>query len=67
MPPPNPRSSVHQLAEGDSNIILDNEHTFDSLETPTLFIDPMHFNGPGEERFSAMLGRRVREILGTPR
>lgn len=65
MPPPDPNSSVHQLAR-EPHVILDSEHTFDALEDPTLFMDPLHFNGPGEERFATMLARRVRELLGPP-
>ncbi len=64
-PPRNPDSSVRGLAR-DPNVILDSEGAFEALEDPKLFLDPMHFNGPGEEAFSVMLGRRVRALTGPP-
>jgi hypothetical protein len=63
LPAANPNSSVRMLARN-PEVILDDEHTFEALEDPELFIDPMHLNGPGCERFSLMLARRLREILG---
>ena len=30
---------------------------------PELFMDPLHLNGPGSERFSIMLADEVRRIL----
>jgi hypothetical protein len=65
LPPLNPSSSVRTLAL-QPGVILDSEHTFEGLEDPTLFKDPMHLNGPGEARFSTLLGQRVRELLGPP-
>jgi hypothetical protein len=62
-PPHNDRSSVRQLASK-PGVILDDEHTFDSLERPELFKDPMHLNAEGDAEFSKMLGKRVRELLG---
>jgi hypothetical protein len=62
-PQVNPHSSVRELA-GRREVILDSEHTFDSLEDPALFMDYAHLNGPGCAEFSRMLARRVRELLG---
>jgi hypothetical protein len=64
-PARNTHSSVRELAaRGDA--ILDQEHSFDSLERPELFWDPYHLNGPGSSEFSRMVARDVREILGPP-
>jgi hypothetical protein len=61
----NPHSSVRELAaRGDA--ILDQEHSFDSLERPELFWDPYHMNGPGSAEFSRMVARDVQLILGPP-
>jgi hypothetical protein len=65
LPPPNPASSLRQLASR-PGVILDDQHFFESIEDPHLFLDAMHFNGPGEARFSAMLARHVRDLLGPP-
>lgn len=64
-PPDNPHSSVRRLARR-PGVILDDEHYFDSLERPELFLDERHLNGPGEAAFSKMLGRHIRELLGPP-
>ncbi len=65
-PPYNPHSSVRELA-GHSNVTLMEEHFFDSLEKPELFQDDLHLNGPGMDRFSAMIAEEVGRILGPPR
>lgn len=59
---PNPESTVRRFAALPNVTVLD-EHFFDSLEKPELFMDPMHLNGPGIERFSIMLSDEVRRLL----
>jgi hypothetical protein len=59
----NPHSSVRELAAR-PGVILSPEHFFDPLETPELFMDPYHMNGPGCAEFSRMLGRHLRDLLG---
>ncbi len=61
----NPHSSVRELAR-QPDVILDDEHYFDFLEKPELFMDPVHLNAPGCGEFSRALARRVRELLGPP-
>ena len=61
-PPYNEYSSVRDLARK-PGVILDDEHYFDSLERPELFMDPLHLNGKGEEAFSKMLGQHLEELL----
>jgi hypothetical protein len=65
-PPPNPHSSVRELASR-PEVIVSPEHFFDALENPELFHDPYHLNSPGAAEFSRMLARHVRELLGEPR
>lgn len=48
------------------NVILADEHAFDSLEHPEYFKDGMHLNRAGVARFSAMLSDEVTRILGPP-
>jgi hypothetical protein len=70
VPPPEhaskPDSAVRQLASR-ANVILLDEHLFDSLERPELFGDPLHLNRPGMEQFAPMLANAVRSALGPPR
>jgi hypothetical protein len=54
-------SSIRELAS-QPNVVLLNEHAFDSLERPELFMDPLHLNAEGIARFSRMLAR---ELTGT--
>jgi len=56
-------SSIRELASR-PNVILANEHLFDSLEHPEFFKDAMHMNRDGVEKFSAMLADEVARILG---
>jgi hypothetical protein len=58
-------SSIRELASR-PNVILANEHLFDSLEHPEFFKDAMHMNRDGVEKFSAMLADEVARILGPP-
>ena len=62
----NPQSSVRVLAM-QPNVVLIDEHFFDSLERPELFRDELHLNGPGMEQFSVMITQEVSRILGPPR
>jgi hypothetical protein len=62
LPPENPSSAVRQLVSHDG-VIVDDVHFFEPLEDPAIFMDPMHFNGPGEEKFTVMLARHVSELL----
>jgi hypothetical protein len=51
----------------DPNVILIDEHFFDSLEKPEFFHDELHLNGPGMVPFSHMITQEVSRILGPPR
>jgi hypothetical protein len=57
--------SIRELASR-PNVILANEHLFDSLEHPEYFKDAMHMNRDGLDRFSPMLADEVARILGPP-
>jgi hypothetical protein len=46
------------------NVLLCDEHAFDSLEHPELFGDGMHLNRAGVAKFSPMLAERIAQILG---
>jgi hypothetical protein len=59
-------SSIREFARRPDVTLLD-EHAFDSLERPELFRDALHLNREGAHRFSALLARAVREVLGPPR
>jgi len=56
-------SSIRELVAR-PNVILMDEHYFDSLEHPELFKDAVHLNREGVARFSAMLADEVARILG---
>ncbi len=56
-------SSIRELAAL-PNVILTNEHAFDSLEHPELFRDGMHFNRAGINRFSVLFENEIARILG---
>jgi hypothetical protein len=64
--PVNPHSAIRELASEPGVVVLD-EHLFDELERPELFMDGMHLNGAGEARFSQILAREVRRVLGPPK
>ncbi len=51
-------SSIRELASR-PNVILADEHAFESLERPEFFRDGMHLNRAGESRFSTMLEDQV--------
>jgi hypothetical protein len=48
------------------NVILADEHAFESLEHPEFFKDGMHLNREGITRFSILLEREIRRLLGPP-
>ena len=64
--PPKLNSAIRQIAS-DPNVIVLDEHLFDSLERTDLFADPMHLNGEGLNRFSRILATEVRRVLGPPK
>jgi hypothetical protein len=47
------------------NVLLCDEHAFDSLEQPDLFRDGMHLNRAGIARFSPMLADDISRMLGS--
>jgi hypothetical protein len=61
------KSSVVREFVAQGQAILLNDDTFDELERPEFFIDHMHLNARGCERFSEMLARAVYTALGSPR
>jgi hypothetical protein len=61
------KSSVLREFAAHGQAILLDEHTFDELERPELFMDHMHLNEAGCERFSELLARAVGSALGLPR
>ncbi len=56
-------ASIREMASR-PNVILVDEHAFESLEHPELFKDGLHLNREGVAQFSAMLARTMREVLG---
>jgi len=55
--------SIRELAS-QPNVLLCDEHAFDSLERPELFKDALHLNRDGIARFSPMLAEKVGSMLG---
>ncbi|MFB3776598.1 MAG: hypothetical protein ACE141_03275 [Bryobacteraceae bacterium] len=51
-------SSIRELAARPNVVLLD-EHTFDSLERTDCFIDPLHLNVKGSELFSRMMAEQI--------
>jgi hypothetical protein len=64
--PPKLNSAIRQIASKPNVIVLD-EHLFDSLERTDLFADPMHLTAEGMNRFSRILAAEVRRVLGPPK
>jgi hypothetical protein len=58
-------SSIRELASRPNVILLD-EHAFESLEHPELFRDGMHLNREGMQRFSYMLEDEITRVLDGP-
>jgi hypothetical protein len=61
------KTSVVRDLEPHPNVIIMDEHTFDSLEQSGLFVDPLHMNGPGCRMFSRMLATQIESLLGRGR
>jgi hypothetical protein len=55
-------SSIREFA-GRPNVIIDDEHAFESLERPELFKDGAHFNDEGNTRFSILMSEEVSRLL----
>jgi hypothetical protein len=58
-------SSIREFAAR-PNVLLADEHAFESLEKPELFQDAAHLNRPGSERFSVLLVHEISRLLGPP-
>src|ERR1019366_4378254 len=58
-------SSVRDFAAR-PNVLLANEHAFESLEHPELFRDGLHLNNDGIKLFTVMLAEEVARLLGPP-
>jgi hypothetical protein len=59
-------SSIRELAAR-PDVMLGEEHAYESLERPEFFKDGMHMNREGVKRFSAMLARDMARLLGPAR
>jgi lysophospholipase L1-like esterase len=57
-------STIREFASR-PNVLLCDEHAFDSLEHPELFRDGMHLNRAGVARFSPMLAEDTSRMLGS--
>jgi hypothetical protein len=58
-------SSIREFAAR-PNVLLANEHAFDSLERRELFKDGLHLNDDGMSRFTVMLAEEIARLLGPP-
>ena len=56
-------STIRDFAKGNPNVLLTDEHVFDSLEHPELFKDGMHLNREGINRFSLLMVDEVLRLL----
>ena len=71
-PIPRPDSLVTKLSSSirefrsRPNVLLLDEHTFDSLERPEFFQDALHLNREGAARFSKLMAERLPEALASP-
>ena len=59
------KGATRQLARR-PNVLLADEHAFDSVEHPEFFKDGMHLNREGIDRFSVLLEKEVARLLGPP-
>ncbi len=59
-------SSVRDFAAARPNVLLANEHAFDSLERRELFKDGLHLNDDGIKLFTVMLSEEIARLLGPP-
>ncbi len=57
------RGVVRDLAAAQSNVLLCDEHAFDSIEDPRFYKDGLHLNLAGSNRFSYLLARDVQRLL----
>ena len=62
---PRPVGSIREFASR-PNVIIAEEHAFDSLEHPEFFKDAVHLNREGIARFSPMLAEEIYRLLGPP-
>jgi hypothetical protein len=62
---PKNSSSIRELAAL-PNVLLADEHAFQSLERPEFYKDALHLNREGSARFSRMLAVEIRRLLGPP-
>jgi hypothetical protein len=58
-------STIRDFASSLPNVLLCDEHAFDSLEHPELFRDAMHLNRDGIARFSPMLAEDISRMLNS--
>ncbi len=58
-------STIRDFASSLPNVLLCDEHAFDSLEHPELFRDALHLNRAGIARFSPMLAEEIGRMLGS--
>ena len=59
-------STVRDFAAARPNVLLANEHAFDSLERRELFKDGLHLNDDGIKLFTVMLSEETARLLGPP-
>jgi hypothetical protein len=71
-PVPRPDGLTHKLSSSirefasRPNVILMDEHAFESLEHPELFRDALHLNREGIKKFSYMLEDEITKVLDGP-
>jgi hypothetical protein len=58
-------STIRDFASSRPNVLLCDEHAFDSLEHPELFRDALHLNRAGIALFSPMLAEDISRMLGS--
>lgn len=63
-PYPTGGTSVIRDLASHPNVLVIDEHAFDSMEDPVYFHDALHMNGKGSRLFSHMLANKVVELLG---
>jgi hypothetical protein len=59
----NKSATIRDFAASRPNVLLCDEHAFDSLEHPELFRDALHLNRAGIARFSPMLAEDIGRML----
>jgi hypothetical protein len=59
------KSATRELARR-PNVMLADEHAFDTIERPEFYKDGMHLNREGIDRFSVLLEKEVARLLGPP-